>query len=76
MGTRWSTIVFEEGRAHSGRARSSRTGVSGFLARFPKNPYKVTRQARAVPLAAYLDLVRATVENVAELGPATALTFA
>lgn len=27
-----------------------------------------------VPLAAYLDLVRATVENVAELGPAAALT--
>ena len=27
-----------------------------------------------VPLAAYLDLVRATVENVAELGPASALT--
>lgn len=27
-----------------------------------------------VPLAAYLDLVRATVENVAELGPAAAIT--
>ena len=27
-----------------------------------------------VPFAAYLDLVRATVENVAELGPAAALT--
>jgi predicted short-subunit dehydrogenase-like oxidoreductase (DUF2520 family) len=27
-----------------------------------------------VPLAAYLDLVRATVENVAELGPEAALT--
>jgi len=27
-----------------------------------------------VPLAAYLDLVRETVENVAELGPAAALT--
>lgn len=30
--------------------------------------------AAGVPLAAYLDLVRATVENVAELGPAGALT--
>ena len=30
--------------------------------------------AAGVPLDAYLDLVRATVENVAELGPAAALT--
>lgn len=30
--------------------------------------------AAGVPLEAYLDLVRATVENVAELGPAAALT--
>jgi len=30
--------------------------------------------AAGVPLAAYLDLVRATVDNVAELGPAVALT--
>jgi predicted short-subunit dehydrogenase-like oxidoreductase (DUF2520 family) len=30
--------------------------------------------AAGVPLAAYLDLVRATVENVAELGPAAAIT--
>ena len=30
--------------------------------------------AAGVPLEAYLDLVRATVDNVAELGPAAALT--
>jgi predicted short-subunit dehydrogenase-like oxidoreductase (DUF2520 family) len=30
--------------------------------------------AAGVPLDAYLDLVRATIENVAELGPADALT--
>jgi predicted short-subunit dehydrogenase-like oxidoreductase (DUF2520 family) len=30
--------------------------------------------AAGVPLAAYLDLVRATVDNVADLGPAAALT--
>jgi hypothetical protein len=48
VGTRWSTIVFEEGRSPRGASRLSRTPGARFLVSSPNNPYRSAQQKLAL----------------------------
>jgi hypothetical protein len=48
VGTRWSTIVFEEGRSPRGASRLRRTPGGRFLVPSPNNPYRSAQQKLAL----------------------------
>ena len=69
LGGRWFTVADEDRAAYHAAA----VIASNHLVALLGQAERVAEQA-GVPFEAYLDLVRATVDNVAELGPAGALT--
>jgi predicted short-subunit dehydrogenase-like oxidoreductase (DUF2520 family) len=69
LGGRWFTVADEDRAAYHAAAAIASNHVVAVLGQAER----VAAQA-GVPFEAYLDLVRATVDNVAELGPAAALT--
>jgi predicted short-subunit dehydrogenase-like oxidoreductase (DUF2520 family) len=69
LGGRWFTVADEDRAAYHAAA----VIASNHLVALLGQAERVAKQA-GVPFEAYLDLVRATVDNVAELGPAGALT--
>lgn len=69
LGGRWFTVADE----HRATYHAAAVIASNHLVALLGQAERVAASA-GVPLDAYLDLVRATVQNVAELGPAAALT--
>jgi predicted short-subunit dehydrogenase-like oxidoreductase (DUF2520 family) len=69
LGGRW----FEVSDEHRAAYHAAAVIASNHLVALLGQAERVAALA-GVPLAAYLDLVRATIDNVAELGPAAALT--
>jgi predicted short-subunit dehydrogenase-like oxidoreductase (DUF2520 family) len=66
---RWFTIADEHRVAYHAAAAIASNHLVALLGQAER-----VAASAGVPLEAYLDLVRATVDNVAELGPAAALT--
>jgi predicted short-subunit dehydrogenase-like oxidoreductase (DUF2520 family) len=69
LGGRWFEVADEHRAAYHAAAVIASNHVVALLGQAER-----VASIAGVPLAAYLDLVRATVDNVAELGPAAALT--
>jgi predicted short-subunit dehydrogenase-like oxidoreductase (DUF2520 family) len=69
LGGRWFEVADEHRAAYHAAAVIASNHVVALLGQAER-----VAATAGVPLAAYLDLVRATVQNVAELGPAAALT--
>lgn len=69
LGGRWFTIADEHRVAYHAAAAIASNHLVALLGQAER-----VAASAGVPLEAYLDLVRATVENVAALGPAAALT--
>lgn len=69
LGGRWFTVADEQRAAYHAAACIASNHLVALLGQADR-----VGAAAGVPLEAYLDLVRATVENVAVLGPADALT--
>lgn len=69
LGGRWFTIADEHRVAYHAAAAIASNHLVALLGQAER-----VAASAGVPLEAYLDLVRATVENVAVLGPAAALT--
>lgn len=69
LGGRWFTVADEHRAAYHAAAVIASNHLVALLGQAER-----VAASAGVPLDAYLDLVRATVQNVAELGPAAALT--
>jgi predicted short-subunit dehydrogenase-like oxidoreductase (DUF2520 family) len=69
LGGRWFEIADDDRAAYHAAAVIASNHVVALLGQAER-----VAAPAGVPLAAYLDLVRATIDNVAELGPAGALT--
>lgn len=69
LGGRWFEVADEHRAAYHAAAVIASNHVVALLGQAER-----VASTAGVPLAAYLDLVRATVQNVAELGPVAALT--
>ena len=69
LGGRWFTVADEHRAAYHAAAAIASNHLVALLGQAER-----VAATAGVPLAAYLDLVRATVDNVAELGPSAALT--
>src|SRR5207302_1673118 len=69
LGGRWFTVADDDRAAYHAAACIASNHVVGLLGQAER-----VGASAGVPREAFLDLVRATVENVATLGPARALT--